>query len=123
VPRARARKCLIHGLRAVAKCELAASSNGSLHESASANPAFACRALQTACDHRVITILINRDDKAMNRAARQTLRELRSLRNIETYLRTAKAELASDPCDDTLRAFIEIVEALLRDEKAKLVSS
>jgi len=59
----------------------------------------------------------------MNRAARQTLRELRSLRNIETYLRTAKAELASDPFDDTLRAFIEIVEALLRDEKAKLESS
>jgi len=56
----------------------------------------------------------------MNGVARQTLRELRSLRNIATYLRTAKAELASNPCDDTLRAFIEIVEALLREETAKL---
>ena len=56
----------------------------------------------------------------MNGVARQTLRELRSLRNIETYLRTAKAELASNPRDDTLRAFIEIVEALLREETAKL---
>lgn len=56
----------------------------------------------------------------MTENARRTLRELRSLSNIETYLRTAKAELASDPCDDTLRAFIEIVEALLREETAKL---
>ncbi len=59
----------------------------------------------------------------MKSHARQTLRELRSLRNIENYLRTAKAELASDPCDDTLQAFIEIVEALLREEKAKLGSA
>jgi hypothetical protein len=56
----------------------------------------------------------------MNAVARQTLRELRSLRNIETYLRTAKAELASNPCDDALRAFIVIVEDLLRNECAKL---
>lgn len=56
----------------------------------------------------------------MNSAARQTLTELRSLSNIEKYLRTAKAELASDPCDDKLRAFIEVVEVLLRDERSKL---
>jgi hypothetical protein len=56
----------------------------------------------------------------MNPAARQTLKELRSLGNIETYLRTAKAELASDPCDERLRAFIELIEGLLRDERAKL---
>src|SRR4051794_7727111 len=56
----------------------------------------------------------------MNAAARQTLRELRSLSNIEIYLQTAKAELASDPCDEKLRAFIELVEVLLRDECAKL---
>jgi hypothetical protein len=59
----------------------------------------------------------------MNAVARQTLRELRSLRNIETYLRTAKAELASNPCDDTLRAFIGIVEELLRNECAKLADA
>lgn len=56
----------------------------------------------------------------MNAAARRTLGELRSLKNIETYLRTAKAELASNPCDDQLRAFIDVIEGLLRDEKAKL---
>jgi len=56
----------------------------------------------------------------MNHAARQTLTELRSLSNIEKYLGTAKAELASNPCDDRLRAFIELIESLLRDEKAKL---
>jgi len=58
----------------------------------------------------------------MKAHARQTLHELRSLGNIEKYLRSAKAELASDPCDEQLRAFIELVEQLLRDEKAKLVS-
>lgn len=122
MPPVHARKCLICRTHAVAKCELAASGGGSLHESASATPhSHAVRCIQHAIrsDHHSV----NQDDKAMNRAARQTLRELRSLRNIETYLRTAKAELASDPCDDTLRAFIEIVEALLRDEKAKLVAS
>lgn len=58
----------------------------------------------------------------MNATARQTLTELRSLGNIEKYLRTAKAELASNPCDERLRAFIELVEGLLRDEKAKLIA-
>jgi hypothetical protein len=56
----------------------------------------------------------------MNAEARQTLRELQSLTNIGTYLRTAKAELASNPCDDKLRAFIDVVENLLKEEKAKL---
>jgi hypothetical protein len=56
----------------------------------------------------------------MNAAARKTISELRSLGNIETYLRTASAELASDPCDEPLRAFIAVVEALLAVEKAKL---
>lgn len=56
----------------------------------------------------------------MNASARQTLKELRSLGNIEAYLRAAKTELASDPTDDTLRAFVELVEGLLRDERAKL---
>jgi hypothetical protein len=58
----------------------------------------------------------------MNAAARQTLRELRALGNIQTYLRTARAELASNPCDESLRAFIAVVEALLAAEKAKLAA-
>jgi len=58
----------------------------------------------------------------MNAAARRTLRELRFLGNIEAYLRAAKTELASDPTDSTLRAFIELIETLLRDERAKLPS-
>jgi len=59
-------------------------------------------------------------EDSMSPEARRTLRELRSLGNIEVYLRTAKAELASDPCDERLRAFIDVVEELLRDERAKL---
>jgi hypothetical protein len=58
----------------------------------------------------------------MKAAARQTLTELRSLGNIRTYLRTAKAELASDPCDERLRAFVDLVEALLAAETAKLAA-
>ncbi|HZP67318.1 MAG TPA: hypothetical protein VFB32_13540 [Rudaea sp.] len=58
----------------------------------------------------------------MNAQARQTLRELRSLGNIETYLKTAKAELASNPCDERLRAFIEVVEGLLKEEKQRLAN-
>ena len=61
-------------------------------------------------------------DDEMNAAARQTLRELRSLGNIQTYLRTARAELASNPSDEPLRAFIAVVEALLAAEKAKLAA-
>jgi hypothetical protein len=61
-------------------------------------------------------------EEGMNPEARRTLRELRSLGNIEVYLRTAKAELASDPCDERLKAFITVVEQLLREEKARLVA-
>ncbi len=57
----------------------------------------------------------------MNPEARQTLRELRSLGNIESYLRTAQAELASDPRDEHLRAFIGMVEQLLQEERARLM--
>jgi hypothetical protein len=56
----------------------------------------------------------------MHPQARQTLRELRLLTNIETYLKTARAELASDPRDEKLRAFIAVVESLLTAEKTKL---
>lgn len=62
-------------------------------------------------------------EESMNADARRTLRELRSLGNIEVYLRTAKAELASDPCDERLRAFIGLVEELLREEKARLTAN
>jgi hypothetical protein len=55
----------------------------------------------------------------MHPQSRQTLQELRSLTNIE-YLKTARAELASDPRDEKLHAFIAVVEGLLREEKAKL---
>jgi hypothetical protein len=58
----------------------------------------------------------------MNPAARQTLRELRTLGNLEKYLSAAKAELASDPDDEPLRAFIELIEGLLSDERTKLAS-
>jgi len=58
----------------------------------------------------------------MNAAARQTLKELRTLGNLEKYLQAAKAELASDPNDQPLRAFIDLVEGLLRDERAKLTA-
>ena len=56
----------------------------------------------------------------MNAEARKTLNELRSLSNIERYLKTAKAELASSPCDERLRAFIDLIEGLLQDERNKL---
>jgi hypothetical protein len=51
------------------------------------------------------------------------LRELRSLTNIEKYLNSDRAELASDPSDERLRAFIEVVEGLLRQEKTKLAQN
>ena len=50
----------------------------------------------------------------MHPQARQTLRELRSLTNIEKYLKSANAELASDLRDERLRAFIAVIEGLLR---------
>jgi hypothetical protein len=56
----------------------------------------------------------------MQPEVRQTLRELRLLTNIEKYLKSARAELASDPCDERLRAFIAVVESLLIEEKTKL---
>jgi hypothetical protein len=58
----------------------------------------------------------------MNPAARSTLRELRSLGNLKKYLQAARAELASDPGDEPLRAFVELAEGLLRDEQMKLTA-
>ena len=59
----------------------------------------------------------------MRQEARTTLRELRSLQRFDEYIRIARAELASDPNNDRLRAFIEMIEALVREEKAKLIPS
>jgi hypothetical protein len=79
-------------------------------------PSFSC---WTNSSRREV---LYRREFTMNAAARKTLTELRSLGNIERYLNAAKAELASDPCDERLHAFIELIEGLLRDEKAKLVA-
>ena len=44
-----------------------------------------------------------------------TLRKLRSLGNIESYLKTARAELVSDPCDERLRAsYLPVLPRLVR---------
>lgn len=59
----------------------------------------------------------------MHPHARQTPRELRSLTNIEKYLKSARAELASDACDERLRALIAVVEGLLREEMVKVVQT
>jgi hypothetical protein len=57
----------------------------------------------------------------MHREARQTLREIHSLQRFEDYILIARAELASDPGNDRLRAFIDMIEALVHEEKARLV--
>jgi hypothetical protein len=59
----------------------------------------------------------------MHREARQTLREIHSLQRFEDYIRIARAELASDPGNDRLRAFIDMIEALVREEKARFLGS
>jgi hypothetical protein len=48
--------------------------------------------------------------------------ELRSISNTERYLRIAKAEQASSPCGERLRAFMELVEGLLREEMERLIA-
>lgn len=56
----------------------------------------------------------------MRHEARQTLRDIHTLQRFENYLRNARMELASDPTNDRLRAFIDMIESLVRDEKVKL---
>jgi hypothetical protein len=56
----------------------------------------------------------------MRLEARQTLREIHTLQRCENYLRNARMELVNDPTNDRLRAFIDMIESLVRDEKAKL---
>ena len=57
----------------------------------------------------------------MHREARQTLREIRSLQRFEDYIRIARAELASDPDNDRLRAFIDMIQTLVSEEKARFL--
>jgi hypothetical protein len=57
----------------------------------------------------------------MHPQARQTLRDIHRLQRFEDYIRCAHAELASDPSNTKLRAFIDMIEALVREEKAKLL--
>ena len=54
----------------------------------------------------------------MHREARQTLSQIHSLQRFEDYIRIARAELASDPGNERLRAFIDMIETLVREEKA-----
>jgi hypothetical protein len=56
----------------------------------------------------------------MNAQACQPLTKLRSLTNMETYIKTARTELTGNPRDDQLRAFIDVVEGLLAEEKTRL---
>lgn len=57
----------------------------------------------------------------MRPEARKTLAELRALSRFDDYVKIARAELASDPANVQLRAWIETVDGLVTDEKAKLI--
>jgi len=57
----------------------------------------------------------------MHTQALQTLGEIHSLQRFENYIRCARAELASDPGNDRLRVFIDMIESLVCEERAKLV--
>jgi hypothetical protein len=56
----------------------------------------------------------------MHPQARQTLREIHTLQRFENYVRCARAELASDPSNTKLSAFINMIEMMVREKKAKL---
>lgn len=57
----------------------------------------------------------------MQAAARKTLADIRTIQRLETYVRCARAELASNPGDELLREFIRLNEALIREERQKLL--
>lgn len=59
----------------------------------------------------------------MQAAARKTLADIRTIQQLETYVRCARAELASNPGDELLREFIRINEALIREERQRLLSA
>ncbi|MCQ4165096.1 hypothetical protein [Tahibacter harae] len=59
----------------------------------------------------------------MQAAARKTLADIRTIQRLETYVRCARAELASNPGDDLLREFIRINETLIREERRRLPSA
>ena len=60
-------------------------------------------------------------DKTMRHEALQTLRVIRSIKRFDEYVIIARAELAGDPENRHLCAFVKTVETLVRDEKAKLI--
>lgn len=59
----------------------------------------------------------------MQAAARQTLADIRTIQRLESYVRCARAELASNPQDELLREFIRLNEMLIREERARLLSA
>jgi hypothetical protein len=56
-------------------------------------------------------------------AARQTLTDIRTIQRLESYVRCARAELASNPHDELLCEFIRINEGLIREERERLLSA
>ena len=56
----------------------------------------------------------------MRHEALQTLRVIRSIKRFDDYLSIARAELAGDPSNCHLCAFVKTVETV-REEKAKLI--
>lgn len=59
----------------------------------------------------------------MQAAARQTLADICTIQRLESYVRCARAELASNPQDELLREFIRLNEMLIREERARLLSA
>ena len=57
----------------------------------------------------------------MRPEARKALADLRALSRFDDYMKIARAELASDPHNAQLRAWIDTVDGLVTDEKAKLL--
>ena len=47
----------------------------------------------------------------------------RTIQRLESYVRCARAELASNPHDELLREFIRINETLIREERERLLSA
>jgi hypothetical protein len=73
----------------------------------------------------VITALQDPDivdrELAMKPEARKTLANLHTLSRCENYLLCARAELASDPGNDRLRAFVVLIDAMVEKEKRQLL--
>lgn len=57
----------------------------------------------------------------MQDLASDSSNETQAIQRLESYVYCARAELASDPHNETLREFIRLNEALARKERARLV--